>query len=190
MTLEYVLKQAGLEVGQDDDTKEVNVRTDVAFAALTGAFLDGEGDFVSLFEPTATTLINQKRAYLLGATADYAGEIAYTAYSTSIEYFNQHKDVIEKFTRALYKGQQFVQNATDEEIAREIWPFFTDIELDVLISVVERYRSINAWCINPIFSEIGFDRLQEIIITAGELDTKVRFSDLVDLTIAKKVVEE
>ena len=27
MTLEYVLKQAGLEVGQDDDTKDVNVRT-------------------------------------------------------------------------------------------------------------------------------------------------------------------
>ena len=65
MTLEYVLKQAGLNVGQDDDTKDVNVRTDVAFAALTGSFLEGEGDFVSLFEPTATTLINQKKAYLL-----------------------------------------------------------------------------------------------------------------------------
>ena len=51
MTLEYVLKQAGLNVGQDDDTKDVNVRTDVAFAALTGSFLEGEGDFVSLFEP-------------------------------------------------------------------------------------------------------------------------------------------
>ena len=78
----------------------------------------------------------------------------------------------------------------DEEIAKEIQPFFTDVELDVLISVVARYRSINAWCTNPIFSEVGFDRLQDIIITAGELDSKVNFSDLVDLTIAKKVVEE
>lgn len=84
MTLEYVLKQAGLNVGQDDDTKDVNVRTDVAFAALTGSFLEGEGDFVSLFEPTATTLINQKKAYLLAATAEYAGEITYTAYSTTL----------------------------------------------------------------------------------------------------------
>lgn len=190
MTLEYVLKQAGLEVGQDDDTKDVNVRTDVAFAALTGSFLDGEGDFVSLFEPTATALINQNRAYLLAATAEYAGEITYTAYSTSIKYFNNNKEVLEKFTKALYRGQQFVQNATDEEIAKEIQPFFTDVELDVLISVVARYRSINAWCTNPIFSEVGFDRLQDIIITAGELDSKVNFSDLVDLTIAKKVVEE
>ena len=102
------MNQAGLEEGQDDDTKDVNVRTDVAFAALTGSFLDGEGDFVSLFEPTATALINQNRAYLLAATAEYAGEITYTAYSTSIKYFNNNKDVLEKFTKALYRGQQFV----------------------------------------------------------------------------------
>lgn len=188
MTLEYVLKQAGLEVGQDDDTKDVNVRTDVAFAALAGSFLDGEGDFVSLFEPTATSLVKENKAYLLAATADYAGEITYTAYSTSISYFRNNKEILEKFTRALYKGQQFVQTATDEEIAKEIKPFFTDIELDVLVDVVARYRSINAWCTNPVFSEIGFDRLQDIMMMANELDSKVSFNDLVDLTIAQEIV--
>ena len=65
-----------------------------------------------------------------------------------------------------------------------------DVDLDTLTSVVKRYRSINAWCTNPIFSEKGFDRLQDIIIEAGELDSKVSFNDLVDLTIAKKVVNE
>lgn len=190
MTLEYVLKKAGLEVGQDDETKDVNVRTDVAFAALAGSFLDGEGDFVSLFEPTATTLVQENKAYLLAATADYAGEITYTAYSTSISYFNKNKDTLEKFTRALYKGQQFVQNATDEEIAKEIKPFFMDIELDVLEEVVKRYRSINAWCTNPMFSEVGFDKLQDIMMMANELDSKVSYNVLVDLTIAKKIIEE
>lgn len=190
MTLEYVLKQAGLDVGQDDPSKEVNVRTDVAFAAMAGSFLDGEGDFVTLFEPTATALVKQNKAYLLGAVADYTGEITYTAYSTSINYFNKNKEIIEKFTRALYKGQQFVQNATDEEIAAEIHSFFSDIELNDLVEVVKRYRSINAWKTNPIFSEEGFNRLQDIIITAGELDSKVQFGDLVDVTVAKKVVGE
>ncbi len=190
MTLEYVLKQAGLDVGQDDPTKEVNVRTDVAFAALAGSFLDGEGDFVTLFEPTATALVKENKAYLLGAVADYTGEITYTAYSTSIKYFNENKDVIEKFTRALYKGQQFVLNATDEEIAREIQPFFSDIELEDLIEVSKRYRSINAWKVDPIFSEEGFNRLQDIIIAANELDEKVLFSNLVDVSVAKKIVEE
>lgn len=190
MTLEYALKQAGLDVGQDDSTKEVNVRTDIAFAALAGAFLDGEGDYVSLFEPTATSLVKENKAYLLAATADYVGEITYTAYSTSITYFNKNQDVLEKFTRALYKGQEFVLNATDEEIAREIKPFFTDIELDVLTEVVSRYRSINAWCANPIFSEVGFNRLQDIMIAANELDSKVDFNKLIDLSIAQKVVND
>lgn len=189
MTLEYVLKQAGLEVGQDDDTKDVNVRTDIAFAALAGSFLDGEGDFVSLFEPTATSLVKENKAYLLAATAEYAGEIAYTAYSTSISYFKSNKETLTKFTKALYKGQKFVLNSTEEEIAAAIKPFFTDIELDILTDVVKRYRSINAWCTTPVFSEIGFDRLQDIIIEAGELDSKVAFADLVDLTIAKSVLE-
>ena len=55
MVLEYVLKQNGLLVGQDNDEiiKQggVNVRTDVQFAALAGAFTSGEGDYVTLFEP-------------------------------------------------------------------------------------------------------------------------------------------
>lgn len=190
MTLEYVLKQAGLNVGQDDDTKDVNVRTDVAFAALTGSFLEGEGDFVSLFEPTATTLINQKKAYLLAATAEYAGEITYTAYSTTLDYYNNNKEVLEKFTRALYKGQKFVENATDKEIAETVQPFFTDINLDVLIEVVNRYRSINAWCKAPMFSKEGFNRLQDIMIEAKELDSKVEFNDLVRLDIAEKVIKD
>ena len=190
MTLEYVLKQAGLNVGQDDDTKDVNVRTDVAFAALTGSFLEGEGDFVSLFEPTATTLINQKKAYLLAATAEYAGEITYTAYSTTLDYYNNNKEVLEKFTRALYKGQKFVENATDKEIAEAVQPFFTDINLGVLIEVVNRYRSINAWCKTPMFSKEGFNRLQDIMIEAKELDSKVEFNDLVRLDIAEKVIKD
>ena len=190
MTLEYILKEAGLEVGQDDDTKDVNVRTDVAFAALAGSFLKGEGDFVTLFEPTASSLVKENKAYLLAPTATYAGEITYTAYSTSIKYFKNNQELLKKFTRALYKGQQFVQNATDEEIAKEIQPFFSDVELDILVNVVTRYRSINAWCTNPIFSSKGFDRLQDIIIAAGELDSKVSFNDLVDLTIAQAIVEE
>ncbi len=188
MTLEYILKEAGLDVGQDDDSKDVNVRTDVAFAALAGSFLEGEGDFVVLFEPTASALVKENKAYLLSSTAQYAGEITYTAYSTSINYFKQNKETLTKFTKALYKGQQFVQTATDEEIAKAIHPFFMDVELDILESVVARYRSINAWCANPVFSEVGFDRLQDIIIAAGELDNKVNFNDLVDLKIAKAVI--
>ena len=42
----------------------------------------------------------------------------------------------------------------------------------------------------PIFSKTGYDKLQEIMSLANELENKVEFDVLVDTTIAKKVVEE
>ena len=48
MTLRYVLKQNGI-----DPNNEVNLDTSVAFAAMSGAFIGGQGDFVSLFDLNA-----------------------------------------------------------------------------------------------------------------------------------------
>ncbi len=195
MTLEYVLKKAGLVVKQDDDSvsaekNEVNVRTDVAFGAMAGSFLAGEGDFTTLFEPTATDLVNANKAYLLCSVGEYAGNVPYTAYSTSLKYYNENKDIIEKFVKAIYKGQQFVQNNTDKEVAKHMQKAFPDISLADLESVSKRYRSINAWCTNPFFDEDGFTRLMQIMSMAGELDKKVPYNDLVNNDIVNKILYE
>ena len=46
MTLEYTLKQNGI-----DPKKDLTIDTSIAFAAMSGAFIGGTGDFVTLFEP-------------------------------------------------------------------------------------------------------------------------------------------
>ena len=194
MTLEYVLKKAGLTVIRDAESnvselrKEVNVRTDVSFNAMAGSFISGEGDFTTLFEPTATELVLGNKGYLLASVGELAGEVSYTAYSTSLNYYKNNKDVLEKFTRAIYKGQIYIFNHTDEEVARVMQKQFPDIDLKNLTEVVKRYRDINAWMDTPVFSEEGFNRLQDIMITASELENVVEFETLVDLEIAKKVV--
>ena len=48
MTLEYILKQNGI-----DPKNDVFIDTSIAFAAMSGAFIGGTGDFVTLFEPSA-----------------------------------------------------------------------------------------------------------------------------------------
>lgn len=45
MTFEYALKQNGI-----DPKKDLEIDTSVAFAAMSGAFIGGQGDFVTLFE--------------------------------------------------------------------------------------------------------------------------------------------
>ena len=48
MTLEYALKTHGI-----DPRKEVEIDTSIAFASMGGAFISGQGDFVTLFEDSA-----------------------------------------------------------------------------------------------------------------------------------------
>lgn len=49
MTLRYVLKQNGI-----NPDSEVTLDTSVAFAAMSGSFIGGNGDFVALFDVNAT----------------------------------------------------------------------------------------------------------------------------------------
>ena len=48
MTLEWALRENGI-----DPKKDLTIDTSVAFAAMSGAFLAGTGDFVALFELNA-----------------------------------------------------------------------------------------------------------------------------------------
>lgn len=194
MTLEYALKEAGLTVIQNADmvrseNNEVNVRTDVAFAAMAGSFLSGEGDFVTLFEPTATDLVKAKKAYLLGSVGEYVGKVPYTAYSTTLKYYNGNKSIIEKFVRAIYEGQKYVDTHSDVDVAKLLKKAFPDIVLEDLVSVVKRYRTINAWCNTPYFEKDGFEKLMDIMSLAGELNKRAPYHKLVDNEIVTKILK-
>ena len=48
MTFEWALRQNGI-----DPVNDLNIDTSIAFAAMSGAFIGGQGDFVTLFEQSA-----------------------------------------------------------------------------------------------------------------------------------------
>lgn len=189
MTLEYIIKEAGLTLMKNSYEADVNVRTDIQFGAMSGAFISGEGDFTTLFEPTCTEVEKAGHGYVVASVGSLSGEVPYTAYSTTKRYFNKHQDILEKFTRAIYKGQQFVKNSTDEEVAKILQKTFKEIPLANLITIVGRYRLIEAWCDTPIFGEAGFNKLMDIISLAGELDKRADYTKIVNNTIAQKVIK-
>lgn len=190
MTLEYVLKQNGLTVSREKSSNTVNVRTDVQFGAMAGSFASGVGDFTTLFEPTATELLKLDNIYLLESVGRLAGEICYTAYSCTKKYLENNRDVIMKFVRAINKGLIYVDTHSDEEVAKILHEQFKESSIETLTSVVNRYRNIDAFAKTPVISENGFNRLQDIMIVAKELDTKVDINTLVNFDIAKTVVNE
>lgn len=184
MTLEYVLKKKGLNPKED-----LVVDTSIQFALMAGAFTGGQGDYVTLFEPVASMLEKEGRGYVLASIGKESGEIPYTAYFAKKSYIEENKDIIQKFTNAIYKGQKWVEQHTPEEIAEVIKPSFPDADEDILIKVAQRYKENDAWCSDPVMKKEAFELLQEVMKEAGELTKEVPYENIVNTEFAKKAME-
>ncbi len=173
MTFEWALRENGI-----DPDNDLFVDTSVAFAAMSSAFIGGQGDFVSLFEPNALQLEQEGYGYVVASIGELGGVVPYTSYFARDSYLQENPELIENFTKAIQQGLDFVHNSSDEEVAEAILPQFPDTSLEDLTTVVARYRSIDAWPETTEFKEESFDHLQEIMQAAGELDSKVPFDEL------------
>lgn len=173
MTLEYALKENGI-----NPKKDVNINTSIEFASMGGAFIGGEGDFVTLFEPNALELEKEGYGYVVASLGELGGIVPYTSYSARISYIEENKELIENFTKALQKGIDYVHNHSDEEVAKAIINQFPDTSIEDIAKVVKRYRNIDAWPKTTEFSEDSFNHLQDIMIDYGAIDEKVPYAKL------------
>ncbi len=175
MTLLYVLKKNGI-----DPQKDLVLDDSIDFDLMASAFSTGEADFVTLFEPTASQIELSGKGHIVTSIGEHAGEIPYTAYFAKKSYIEENREIIQKFTNAIYKGQQYVQTHTSEEIANLIKGFFPDTDLELLAKAIESYRKIDAWNKTPYMTEESFNLLQDIIHDAGELEKYASYTDVVN----------
>ena len=183
MTLEYVMRLNGIE-------PHVNavVDTSVQFNMMAGSFTGGNGDYVTLFEPTATEVEQAGHGYILTSIGQESGEIPYTAYFASQTYLQENSDLVQRFTNAIAKGQKWVQEHSPEEIAASIADQFPDTDVKVLATVAQRYKEIDAWNTTPVMEQEALERLETVMEQAGELQRTqwVVFEELVDNSFAEK----
>lgn len=184
MTLEYVMRQNGVIPNQD-----AAVDTSVQFSMMAGAFTGGNGDYVTLFEPTATEVELEGKGYILTSIGQESGEIPYTAFFASQSYMKENSAVVQSFVDAVAKGQKWVQEHTAQEIAEAIADQFPDTKIDVLTRVTQRYKDIDAWNGTPVMKQESLERLETVMETAGELDQRVDFNKLVDNSFAEKAIK-
>ena len=182
MTLEYVLKQNGI-----NPQKDLNLDDSIKFDLMAGAFTGGEAEYVTLFEPTASMTQNAGKGYIVASVGEAAGEVPYTAYCAKKSYIAQNEKTIEGFTKAIYKGEQWVKAHNAKEIAEKIQEFFPDTSVESLETSVQKYKDIEAWKENPILKEEAFDKLQLIMTEAGELSVKAPYNKIVNNSFAEKV---
>lgn len=184
MTFLYVLKEHGLTPGTD-----VTVIDNIQFNLMGGAFEGGTGDYVTLFEPVASTFALAGKGHIVASVGEASGEVPYTTYMVSKQMLKDDPAFVESFLRAIYKAQKWVIAATDEEVAKAIQPFFPDASLEVLTSVAHNYRATDSWKDVPTMEEKDFERMLTIIHSAGELKAMVPFAELVDNSLAEKAMK-
>ena len=167
------LKNAGIK------PSEVKLNYSVEFAALSGSYIAGIGDYVNLFEPNATKLEREGYGKVVASIGEKSGSVPYTAFYTQLSYFEENKSVLEKFTKALEKGIDFVKNHNEEEIAKVIAPQFPDSSMNDLKTIVKRYKEYDSWLPNGFISEEIYQNLEDIMIDAELIKDYVPYDKLV-----------
>ena len=184
MTLEYVIKQHGLNPKTD-----LKLDDSIKFDLMASAFTSGSADFVTLFEPTASNIQNLGKGYIVASVGKESGEIPYTAYFAKKSYIQKNEQTIQDFTNAIYKGQKWVKEHTSKEIAETIQNFFPGTDLNLLETAIQSYKDIDAWNENPILKENSFNKLQDVMSLAGELEKKAPYDKIINNKYAEEAIK-
>ncbi len=181
MTFEYILREHGFS------DADINLNFDVAFNLMTGAFEAGTADYCTMFEPTASEYQAAGKGYIVASVGEAGGEVPYTSYIAKRSWLDENEETAKGFLRAVLRGVQYAQTEDAATVAEHLVSYFPSTSVQSLATSVTSYRSIDAWVSDMAMTEASFERLQDIIERAGELDRRAEFSDLVDNSYVKEV---
>lgn len=183
MVGEFVLKKHNI-----DPHNDLELSQNIDFANIPGAFASGDYEYVQLFEPTASTFEKEGNGHVIASFGEESGTIPYTVFMTKQSMIDENEDVVKKFTKAIYRAQQWVHESSPDEIAKAVHPYFEDTELDMLSASIERYKNQGSYAQEPLLSENAWGNLQNIMEEAGELPQYAPYEELVNTHIAKDVM--
>ncbi|MFY0543340.1 ABC transporter substrate-binding protein [Brevibacillus sp. H7] len=184
MVGEFVLKKNNI-----NPRKDLELIQNIEFANIASAFASGTGEYVQLFEPTASQFEADGIGHVVASFGKESGKVPYTVFMTKKSYMDKHSDVVQKFTNAVYKGQQWVSAHSAKETADVIAKYFPNIKPEILESSVKRYLEQGSYATDPILDEEEWNNLQDIMDEAGELKQRADYAKLVNTTFAKAAKE-
>lgn len=185
MTFEYVLKNNNLFDGTD-----LTLNYDVAFNLMTSAFEAGTADYCTMFDPVAYEYEAAGKGYVVASVGEASGEVPYTCFMAKSSWLKKNTAAAEGFLRAVTKAVKYVNETEANKIAPYLTKYFDGVSEASIAASVQRYKNIDAWRTELSMTEDSFNRLQDIIENAGELQKRVQMQQLVDNAYAKKVYKE
>jgi NitT/TauT family transport system substrate-binding protein len=177
-----VLRQHGVDPGA------VRIERTLPLAEAIAAFRRGHADFLQTGQPVTEQLIGEGAAHLAASMGEATGPVPFSSYMTTGAFLRDGRDVLVRFTRALYSAQRWMTRADAKDIAATIAPAFPDVAPDIQQRAVARYLAQGTWARDPIIRQPGYEYLQRILLDGGFIKRQHRYEDLIDTAIAEQVV--
>lgn len=184
MAGEFTLKKHGI-----DPHADLELIQNVDFANIAPAFSSGTGNYVQLFEPTASIFEKEGVGYVVASFGVESGRLPYTVFMTKQSYIDENKDIVQGFTNAVYKAQQWVKEHSAAEIAEVVAPYFDNVDADIMESSIERYKEQGSYALDPIVDAEEWNNLLDIMDSAGELAQRVEHGEIVNTSFAEQAIK-
>src|SRR5579859_3775907 len=180
---EAAMRQNGI-----DPIKDVKIANNVSVPARVGSWLAGQNQYAIFTEPDASQLELDGKAYFLASIGETVGFADYTCFMATDKYIREHPNVVQGWTNAIYKAQQWTAVAPAAEIAKVLEPYFPGIAMPALTAAATRYQRLKIWKTTPVIDPPAIEKFQDILVQGSVLDPakRVKFADLVLTEFASK----
>lgn len=185
MAGEFTLKKYNI-----DPQNDLELIQNVDFANIAPAFSSGTGEYVQLFEPTASIFEKEGIGHVVASFGVESGLLPYTVFMTKQSYIDKNKDIVQSFTDAVYKAQLWVNEHTAAEIAEVVAPYFENVDREIMVSSIERYKQQGSYATDPIVDEQEWNNLLDVMTSAGELKARTEHSEIVNTTFAQAAIDQ
>jgi NitT/TauT family transport system substrate-binding protein len=170
------------------DPAQVHIERTRPVPEAVAAFRAGHGDFLETGQPSTEMLLGEGVAHLAASMGEATGPLPFSSYMTTTAALAGRREMLTRFTRALYRAQRWLAGAPAAEVAALVGPAFPDVPPAVRQAAVSRYLAQGTWATDPVLRRPGYEYLQQILLDGGFITGRHRYADLIDTTIAMTVV--
>jgi len=180
--------EAAMRKNGIDPLKDVKLANNVGVTARYGSWLAGQNQYAIFTEPDSSQLELDGKAFFLASIGETVGFADYTSFMATDRYIRDNPDVLQRWTAAIYKAQQWTAAAAPAEIAALLAPYFPGVALPALTASAERYRRLRIWKTTPAVEPPAIEKFQDILVEGNVLDPnkRVKFTELVLPEFASK----
>ena len=156
--------------------------------ARVGSWIAGQNQFGIFTEPDPSQIELDGKGYFMASIGETVGPADYTTFMATDKYIKENPAVIQSFTDAIYKAQQWTLSQPPEEVAKAIAEFFPGVNPQALANAATRLARLKIWKANPKIEPKAMDKFQDILVQGNVLDNnkRVKFETLVLSEFANK----